>query len=605
VKKYGAFSMALRASGMYIRESNWFGALEHTFTIVTALASASMIIATQRLFDTAAYAVYGEFWHVLAPLAVLVALSVLTQVGNGLENFFSEAGFVRNEGRYRQRLQMKLSRIPAKKFEDTAFLDDVEKAREGVSNIGGFAYFSLQFITYYAVFFIAVGAYLFWLSPLLPIVIIISFVPALLGQIAQIKVFAEVEEQNAPERRRYNYYQRAIADREFYKETRILGAFRYFHRLFSQTLLDVTQKVWRTEHKAQTIRLALGLSTFAGLGVSLFMLFNATMSGVITIGAFAAVLASLARIFYIMEEIIMMNMGESLQDTGKLANYFRLMDMEEVSGETRTPDFSHGIKAEDIGFTYPGRNEPAINGISLTIQSGETIAVVGENGAGKSTLARLLTGLYVPDVGKVMVGGLDTRTTHPASVSSGTSAVFQNFQRYKMTLGDNVAISGTSDVVSEARIKAVLGEAEVGIRVENGKQDSGVNGRQAQDKNDTPPLDIMLSPEFDGIDLSGGQWQRVAIARGLYRHNGFIVLDEPTAAIDPLEEARLYGQFKRLAEGKCAIIITHRLGSAKLADRIVVMEKGEIVGEGTHDELIARPGKYADMWEAQAGWYHE
>ena len=588
--------MAVRTSGMYIRESNWYGAMEHTFTLVTALASAGMIMATQRLFDAAAGAAYGEFWYVLAPLGILVALSVLAQVGNGLENFFSEAGFVRNEGRYRQRLQMKLSRIPAKKFEDTAFLDDVEKAREGITNIGGFAYFSLQFITYYAVFFIAVGAYLFWLSPLLPIVIIISFLPALLGQIAQIKVFAEVEQQNAPERRRYNYYQRAIADREFYKETRILGAFRYFHRLFSQTLLDVTQKVWRTERKAQTIRLALGFATFAGLGVSLFLLLNATMSGTITIGAFAAVLASLARIFYIMEEIIMMNMGENLQDAGKLANYFRLMDMEEVSGETGTPNFSSGIRAESIGFTYPGRNEPAVSGVSLAIQNGETIAVVGENGAGKSTLARLLTGLYVPDVGKVIVGGLDTKTTHPASVASGTSAVFQNFQRYKMTLRDNVAISNTADVVSESRIKAVLGEAEVGIRVENGEQRSDENA---------PPLDIMLSPEFDGIDLSGGQWQRVAIARGLYRHNGFIVLDEPTAAIDPLEEARLYGQFKRLAEGKCAIIITHRLGSAKLADRIVVMEKGEIVGEGTHDELIARPGKYADMWEAQAGWYHD
>ena len=576
--------MAVRTSGMYIRESNWYGALEHTFTIVTALASAGMILATQRLFDTAIQAAYGEFWYVIAPLGILVALSVLTQVGNGLENFFSEAGFIRNEGRYMQRLQMKLSRIPAKKFEDTAFLDDVEKAREGVTNIGGFAYFSLQFITYYAVFFIAVGAYLFWLSPLLPIVVIISFVPALLGQIAQIKVFAEVEEQNAPERRRYGYYQRAIADREFYKETRILGAFHYFHRLFSQTLMDVTQKVWRTERKAQSVRLALGFATFAGLGVSLFMLFSATMSGTITIGAFAAVLASLARIFYIMEEIIMMNMGENLQDAGKLANYFRLMDMEEAGGEAGTPNFSHGIKAEGVSFTYPGSGEAAVSGVSLTIKRGETIAVVGENGAGKSTLVRLLTGLYVPDMGKVTVGGLDTRTTHPASVSSGTSAVFQNFQRYKMTLGDNVAISGTADMISETRINAVLSEAEVGL---------------------THPIDTMLSPEFDGIDLSGGQWQRVAIARGLYRHSGFIVLDEPTAAIDPLEETRLYGQFKRLAEGKCAIIITHRLGSAKLADRIVVMEKGEIVGEGTHDELIARPGKYADMWEAQAGWYHE
>lgn len=113
----------------------------------------------------------------------------------------------------------------------------------------------------------------------------------------------------------------------------------------------------------------------------------------------------------------------------------------------------------------------------------------------------------------------------------------------------------------------------------------------------------MLSPEFNGIDLSGGQWQRVAIARGLYRANGFIVLDEPTSAIDPVEETRIYGQFQQLAEGKCAVIVTHRLGSAKLAHRVVVMDAGEIVDVGTHDELLSRPGKYADIWAAQAQWY--
>jgi ATP-binding cassette subfamily B protein len=115
----------------------------------------------------------------------------------------------------------------------------------------------------------------------------------------------------------------------------------------------------------------------------------------------------------------------------------------------------------------------------------------------------------------------------------------------------------------------------------------------------------MLSPEFDGIDLSGGQWQRLAIARGLYRTSNFIVLDEPTAAIDPFEEERIYNQFKRLSRDKCAIVVTHRLGSAKLADRIVVMEDGEIADIGTHSELVNRKGKYADMWEAQAAWYED
>ena len=238
---------------------------------------------------------------------------------------------------------------------------------------------------------------------------------------------------------------------------------------------------------------------------------------------------------------------------------------------------------DDASFCYPGRDTAAIDGASLSIASGETIAIVGENGAGKSTLVRLLTGLYGPDEGTVTIGGLDSKKIHPSAVFSGISGVFQRYQRYKMTLGDNVTISSATGTPDDDNIQGALDKAEF--------------------NEDGLLLDSMLSPEFDGIDLSGGQWQRLAIARGLYRSSDFIVLDEPTAAIDPIEETRIYNQFKRLAKDKSAIIVTHRLGSTKLADRIVVMDAGKIVDSGTHDELIARPGKYAEMWMAQAAWY--
>jgi len=223
----------------------------------------------------------------------------------------------------------------------------------------------------------------------------------------------------------------------------------------------------------------------------------------------------------------------------------------------------------------------------LSIADGETVAIVGENGAGKSTLVRLLTGVYRPSGGWVKVGGLDTLETTPASVYRNISGVFQKYQRYKMILSENVAISDTGSGASAAEIET---EIETALR-EAGAELDGVE------------LNTMLSPEFDGIDLSGGQWQRLAIARGLYRKNDFIVLDEPTAAIDPIEETRVYSQFQKLAEGKCAVIVTHRLGSAKLAHRIIVMDAGEIVDMGTHEELLSRRGKYADMWSAQAVWY--
>ena len=241
---------------------------------------------------------------------------------------------------------------------------------------------------------------------------------------------------------------------------------------------------------------------------------------------------------------------------------------------------------ENVSFTYWGRENPAIKNVSLNIGPKETIAIVGENGAGKSTLVRLLTGIYRPTEGRVLIGGLDSARTAPSSLYRGISGVFQKVQKYKMTLKENVILSVPQELTGSSdgtRIKRVLKEA-------------GFN-------QDDIELETMLSPEYGGIDISGGQWQRLAIARGLYRDHEFIVLDEPTAAIDPVEETKIYLQFQEMAQDKCAIVVTHRLGSARLADRIIVMDKGKIIDMGTHEELLSRPGKYADMYAAQAKWY--
>ncbi|MCL2350692.1 MAG: ABC transporter ATP-binding protein/permease [Defluviitaleaceae bacterium] len=584
-KRYGALKLCWRSTVLYFKTSRWAGALEQTLAVFHSLSWSVAIIATQLLFDAIVRASGGEmtFGQVVTPLVILAGVMLFQQVLNGAENFTSDAVENKNIGKYLANLQRKLGRLPAKNFEDTNFLDDVNKARKGAESVGYLAFVCIQMFTFYVVFFVSVGVYLFWLSPILPLVILLAFIPAVLGQIAHIKLFSKLEEANAPLRRRYEFYQRTIVDREFYKETRILGGFRYFHRLFSETLLLVTKKTWQTERKAGIVRLLLNLASFVGLGLSIWMLFNSVMAGDISVGAFAAVLAGLNTIFDIMDEAVTYHLTHAAKSVGKVANYFKILDAQEADGDDGTPDFAKGIKAKGISFTYPGRDAAAINDVSLDIGANETIAVVGENGAGKSTLVRLLVGLYPPDDGTVEIGGLDTKKTRPSAFFGGISGVFQRYQRYKMTVKENVAISNTSNPLNIDNINTTLAEAEF--------------------NEEDATLDTMLSPEFDGIDLSGGQWQRLAIARGLYRSNGFIVLDEPTAAIDPIEEERIYNQFKRLSKDKCAIVVTHRLGSAKLADRIVVMDDGQIADIGTHDELIGRKGKYADMWGAQAVWY--
>ncbi len=249
---------------------------------------------------------------------------------------------------------------------------------------------------------------------------------------------------------------------------------------------------------------------------------------------------------------------------------------------------------ENVSFSYPaGKREDgtpeqikyAVKNVSLTLRKGETLAVVGENGSGKSTLIRLIAGLYLPVEGTVRKNGVDTRRLTMDALTCRASAVFQKYQRYQMTLAENIVISDSGAESEKARLDSVCAMAGT----EPGAFPQG--------------YDTMLSREFDGIDLSGGQWQRVAIARGFFRGHDLIILDEPTAAIDPYEETLIYNRFAEIAREKSAVIVTHRLGSVKLADRILVMKDGEAVQIGTHDELIAREGEYKRLYEAQEQWY--
>lgn len=592
-KKPSFFRVMWRITSIQFRAECGQTILNILLSAVHALMFTAVVVATEALFNSVIITDYGQadFFRSALALLLLAGATFGQQLMNGVQNFQSTVVWGKTTGKVRTLLHHKLERVDAAQFENTVFLDDLNKAREGANMISMYCCDFISIFFFYGVYFVSVGAYLFVLKPILLAVIMLSFIPALFAQIVRGSVFTRLEEESAPIRREYEYYQKSLCDREYFKETRILGAFNYFHRLFADTMLLLTRKVWQAEKKTALLQLLLNITSFAGMAIATYLLFTATMAGEISVGAFAAVFGALGGIFSIMQEVVTYRIGHMNKDIGKISNFIRVLDMPErtgnagnagTAGTAGCADFSKGIVAQDISFTYPGRETPAVQNVSLSIEDGETIAVVGENGAGKSTLVRLLTGLYRPSSGTVMVGGLNTAQTPPASIYKGISGVFQKYQRYKMTLAENVAISDTTVDINEGKVKAVCEKADAAPDIS---------------------LGTMLSPEYDGIDLSGGQWQRLSIARGLYRDNNFIVLDEPTAAIDPLEENRIYEQFKKLAEGKCAVVVTHRLGSAKFVNRIIVMDNGKIVDIGNHEELISRPGKYADMWTAQAKWY--
>jgi ATP-binding cassette subfamily B protein len=277
-----------------------------------------------------------------------------------------------------------------------------------------------------------------------------------------------------------------------------------------------------------------------------------------------------------------------------------------------------GIRFEGVAFAYPGANRPVLDGVDLHLRQGERIALVGENGAGKTTLTRLLLGLYRPTTGRITVDGIDLREIDPRDWRRECTAVFQDYVCYLTTVGENIAYADVS----------LLGNGTPEFDVESTNADRP-STRPAPDVDAVPAQPhprvvhaarlsgaaavaealpsgyaTPLGKEFaGGVELSTGQWQRLALARAYVRDAQVVVLDEPTAALDPRAEVEIYRQFAAATAGRCAVLVSHRLGSARLADRIVVLRGGRIVEEGDHAALLRRAGEYAALYRLQAAWY--
>ncbi len=554
--------------------------------IVHSTAWAMNIFAKQWFFDSVAEAAAGAgaMRTVFTYLIIYGLVVIAQQALNGLCNFETTVWMEKFERRMLQLLMRKMQRIDPVKFEDQKYLDGVNKAREGVSSVGYLCFITTGLFTFYLPYFVIIALFLYRAKPLLALSIPLVFIPVVLSQFIRAKVFAGLEETLAQPRRQYEYYGKTITDREFFKETRLTGSYAFFKRLFSGALDAFSRKSSAAERKTALWELVMKLMTLGGYVGILFLLIDALIKSEITVGAFAAVFAEIGMMFGIMEEVVTMHIGNLSKSLGAIANFTECLATPDRTGEAATLPDKPEITLSDAHFRYPGAEKEAVRGVSLTVRAGETLAVVGENGAGKTTLVRLLTGLYLPTSGAAAIAGRDMASVDMPSLFSRTSAVFQKYMRYRMTLRDNVRVS---DVDSEDALAPSLEKADLHLPDESFPEGE----------------DTMLSREFDGVDLSGGQWQRVAIARGFYRAHGLIVLDEPTAAIDPLEETRVYRKFAELAKESTAVIVTHRMGSARIADRILVMKGGVIEEEGSHDELMAKNGHYAQMVEAQSDWY--
>ena len=438
---------------------------------------------------------------------------------------------------------------------------------------------------------IGVGAALVSISPLLLPLLIIGGLPVLLSSRRESRLEFEFAMAQTPVLRMRQYLTLVQTGRAEAKEVRAFGLAAWLHARFALVYDTYLGDLSRHLRRRAALSALGNLGSAVVLVLTLAALVWMILTGQVSVaGAGAAIVAirmlatQIQALFAGVQRIF--ESGLFLEDLGtflELAEPAR----EDVRGPQSPAGFT-AMWADRVSFTYPGSEEPAVRDATVELRAGEVVAVVGENGSGKTTLAKMLAGLYEPSEGAIRWDGTDIRQWSLASVRAKIAVIFQDFVRYALSAEDNIATGDVSQPPTTDRVRRAAQAAGAAEAIES-----------MPDGYATP-----LSRLFaGGRDLSGGQWQRVAIARGYFRNAQLVILDEPSAALDPRAEHELFASLRHTLEGRTAVFISHRFSTVRAADRIYVMDGGSVVEHGTHEELMAAEGQYADLFRVQAAAY--
>ena len=448
-----------------------------------------------------------------------------------------------------------------------------------------------------AVSVISIAASLYIFDPLLCLIVLIAPLPSLYTLLFSERLRFKFVKENSELLRRANYYQDVLL-RHGAKEVKTMGLFDFFFAKWKVVMDEYTEKQKTLYRNRTLIQMSNDLMASAANIAANILAISLMASGKISLGALGASMALIANLLGD-TKALMSSAAAFLSKKNEAAMFYDLMGLEERAGSGECEKIA-AVQAKDLKYRYPLCQDYVLNGINLVINRGEKVAFVGENGAGKSTFVKLVTGILSPSQGALLINGLPAEALSLESRVGEMSTVSQSPARYQtFTVADNVFLGDTLRPRDEVRISQAIAFAGLSVRLS-----AGSNGVEWGDGVSGIAPDTLLGKEIGGTDLSGGEWQKLAIARAAYRNRDFIILDEPTSNLDPLAEAEVFRKYLELTSDKTVIFVTHRISVAALAERIVVFDDEKIVEEGNHHELLAQGGKYATLYREQAKWYN-
>ncbi|KAA3439626.1 ABC transporter ATP-binding protein [Rufibacter hautae] len=489
------------------------------------------------------------------------------------------------------RLMEHAAELDLDQFEDSAFYDKLERARrQTLSRTILMSQVLGQMQDILSMIFLAAGLIAFY--PWLLLLLLVAVLPAFLGESHFNERSYSLVHGWTPERRELDYLRQTGASDDTAKEVKIFGLSGFLVDRF-RTLSD---QFYKDNKKLSTRRAGWG-SVFAALGSAGYYgayvyLLMQTVQGQVSLGQLTFLSGSFMRLRGLLESVL--NRFTSVAEGALyLQDFFDFFELQpRIRRLASAPPFprpiQHGFTFENVGFQYRNSEKWALRHLNFTLHAGEKLALVGENGAGKTTMVKLLSRLYDPTEGRILLDGIDLREYDPADLRREIGVIFQDFVRFQMSAGTNIAIGRIEEKENRPRIQTSAQQSLADTVI--AKLPEG--------------YDQVIGRRFNkGVDLSGGEWQKIALGRAYMRDAQLLILDEPTAALDARAEHEVFQRFAELTQGKTAVLISHRFSTVRMADRILVIENGQFVEMGSHEELIAKGTRYAELFRLQAKGY--